>query len=59
MYCSVLILNRAQWIPVPVYCGDVRNEARQYEDMNDGPALLNEFLTPTNVSGSNNKLQNN
>jgi hypothetical protein len=25
-----------------------RNEARQYEDMNDGPALLNEFLTPTN-----------
>jgi hypothetical protein len=32
-----------------VYCGVMsRNEARQYEDMNDGPALLNEFLTPTN-----------
>jgi hypothetical protein len=28
-----------------VYCGVMsRNEARQYEDMNDGPALLNEFL---------------
>jgi hypothetical protein len=27
------------------------NEARQYEDMNDGPALLNESFTPQ-MSGS-------
>jgi hypothetical protein len=31
---------------------------RQYEDMNDGPALLNEFLL-LQMSGLNNKLQNN
>jgi hypothetical protein len=43
-----------------VYCGvKISCEARQYEDMNDGPALLNEFLTPTNENGLNNKLQNN
>jgi hypothetical protein len=43
------IKSRAQWISSMVYCGVMsRNEARQYEDMNDGPALLNEFLTPTN-----------
>jgi hypothetical protein len=28
--------------------GKNRQEARQYED-NDGPALLNEFLTPVNT----------
>jgi hypothetical protein len=39
------IKSRAQWISSMVYCGVMsRNEARQYEDMNDGPALLNEFL---------------
>ncbi|MCG9792491.1 phage portal protein [Flavobacterium algicola] len=43
------IKSRAQWISAMVYCGVMsRNEARQYEDMNDGPELLNEFLTPTN-----------
>lgn len=43
------IKSRAQWISSMVYCGVMsRNEARQYEDMNDGPDLLNEFLTPTN-----------
>jgi hypothetical protein len=41
------IKSRAQWISSMVYCGVMsRNEARR--DMNDGPALLNEFLTPTN-----------
>jgi hypothetical protein len=30
---------------------------KQHEDMNDGPAFLNEFLTPTWTSGLNNKLQ--
>jgi HK97 family phage portal protein len=43
------IKSRAQWISSMVYCGVMsRNEARQLEDMNDGPELLNEFLTPTN-----------
>jgi hypothetical protein len=33
------IKSRAQWISSMVYCGVMsRNEARQYEDMNDGPA---------------------
>jgi hypothetical protein len=40
------IKSRAQWISSMVYCGVMSRE--QYEDMNDGPALLNEFLTPTN-----------
>jgi hypothetical protein len=52
------IKSRAQWISSMVYCGVMsRNEARQYEDMNDGPALLNEFLTPTN-EWTEHKLQN-
>lgn len=43
------IKSRAQWITAMVYCGVMtRNEARQYEDMNDGPDFLNEHLTPTN-----------
>lgn len=43
------IKSRAQWISSMVYCGVMsRQEARQLEDMNDGPALLEEFLTPTN-----------
>jgi HK97 family phage portal protein len=43
------IKSRAQWISSMVYCGVMtRNEARQYEDMNDGPDFLNEHLTPTN-----------
>lgn len=43
------IKSRAQWITAMVYCGVfTRNEARQFEDMNDGPALLDEHLTPTN-----------
>lgn len=43
------IKSRAQWISSMVYCGVMtRNEARQLEDMNDGPALLDEHLTPTN-----------
>lgn len=43
------IKSRAQWISSMVYCGVMtRNEARQYEDMNDGPEFLNEHLTPTN-----------
>jgi hypothetical protein len=47
------IKSRAQWISSMVYCGVMSRE--QYEDMNDGPALLNEFLTPTNEwTGSTN-----
>lgn len=43
------IASRSQWITAMVYSGVMtRNEARQYEDMNDGPELLNEHLTPTN-----------
>lgn len=43
------IKSRAQWISAMVYCGVMtRNEARQLEDMNDGPDFLNEHLTPTN-----------
>lgn len=43
------IKSRAQWITAMVYCGVMtRNEARKYEDMNDGPDFLNEHLTPTN-----------
>lgn len=43
------IKSRAQWISSMIYCGVMtRNEARQYEDMNDGPEFLNEHLTPTN-----------
>lgn len=43
------IQSRAQWISSMVYCGVMtRNEARRYEDMNDGPSLLDEHLTPTN-----------
>jgi HK97 family phage portal protein len=43
------IKSRAQWITSMVYCGVMtRNEARKYEDMNDGPEFLNEHLTPTN-----------
>lgn len=43
------IKSRAQWISSMVYSGVMtRNEARQYEDMNDGPVLLDEHLTPTN-----------
>jgi len=43
------IKSQAQWISSMIYCGVMtRNEARQLEDMNDGPAFLNEHLTPTN-----------
>lgn len=43
------IASRSQWITAMVYSGVMtRNEARQYEDMNDGPEFLNEHLTPTN-----------
>ena len=43
------IKSRAQWITSMVYCGVMtRNEARQYEDMNDGPDMLDQHLTPTN-----------
>jgi hypothetical protein len=39
------IKSRAQWIINGMVCGVMsRNEA--HEDMNDGPAFLNEFLTP-------------
>jgi phage portal protein BeeE len=57
MNCFVLILNRVRngYHNGVLWC-DVSNEARQYEDMNDGPALLNEFLL-YKMSGLNNKLQ--
>lgn len=43
------IKSQAQWISAMIYCGVMtRNEARQLEDMNDGPDFLNEHLTPTN-----------
>lgn len=43
------IKSRAQWISAMVYCGVMtRQEARQLEDMNDGPSFLEEHLTPTN-----------
>jgi hypothetical protein len=40
------IKSRAQWIINGVLWCDV--SMKRAEDMNDGPALLNEFLTPTN-----------
>lgn len=43
------ISSRAQFLTAMVYSGIYnRNEARQYEDLNDGPEMLNEHLTPTN-----------
>lgn len=53
------IKSRAQWISSMIYCGAMtRNEARRYEDMNDGPDFLNEHLTPTNQFIEQQILQN-
>lgn len=43
------IKSRGEYLSKMVYAGIFnRNEARRKEDMNDGPELLNEFLTPAN-----------
>jgi len=43
------IKSRGEYLSKMVYSGIFsRNEARRKEDMNDGPELLDEFLTPTN-----------
>ncbi len=44
------IKSRAEWYSKLVNAGIYnRNEVRQLEDMNNGPDLLNEFLTPVNT----------
>jgi HK97 family phage portal protein len=43
------IKSRGEYLSKMVYSGIFsRNEARRKEDMNDGPILLDEYLTPTN-----------
>lgn len=44
------IKSRAEWYTKMIFSGVwSRNEVRRKENMNDGPAMLDEYLTPVNV----------
>jgi len=44
------IKSRAEWYTKMIFSGVwSRNEVRRKENMNDGPAMLDEFLTPVNT----------